>query len=185
MKHMGLSFALINWIWLQTIDTPIRWFPTKYNHSFGSLGTLILSHCQLGSSSLNSMLGGGLDPSVPIPCFKRCWNRLVKLTCGHWFWSFFEAPIAYYIYIYIINHGFRSRSCTMFNGHKSAWMLNISEHATHSFLDSSLHNAIKVHPALQSSVIPPWNYAPQLPGKSPQLLRRKSSTKMNKYKKTI
>ena len=41
MKHLGLSFVLINWIWLQIFDTPNRWFPTKYDHSFGSLGTLM------------------------------------------------------------------------------------------------------------------------------------------------
>ena len=35
------------WIWLKNIDTPNRWFPTKYDHSFVSLGTLILSHCHI------------------------------------------------------------------------------------------------------------------------------------------
>ena len=35
------------WIWLKIIDTPNRWFPTKYDHSCGSFGTLILSHCHI------------------------------------------------------------------------------------------------------------------------------------------
>ena len=39
--------SLLNWVWLKIIDTPNRWFPTKYDHSCGSFGTLILSHCQL------------------------------------------------------------------------------------------------------------------------------------------
>ena len=35
------------WVWLKIIDSPNRWFPTKYDHPCGSFGTLILSHCQL------------------------------------------------------------------------------------------------------------------------------------------
>ena len=38
---------MVIWIWLKIIDTPNRWFPTKYNHSCGSFGTLILSHCHI------------------------------------------------------------------------------------------------------------------------------------------
>ena len=34
-------------VWLKVIDTPNRWFPTKYNNSCGSFGTPILSHCHM------------------------------------------------------------------------------------------------------------------------------------------
>ena len=55
---------MIMWIWLKIIDTPNRWFPTKYDHSCGSFGTLILSHCHISTSmditstaGLNGRLG--------------------------------------------------------------------------------------------------------------------------------
>ena len=38
---------IVKWVWLKIIDTSNRWFPTKYDHSCGSFGTLILSHCQI------------------------------------------------------------------------------------------------------------------------------------------
>ena len=39
------------WIWLKIIHTLNRWFPTKYHHSCGLFGILILSHCHLSNSS--------------------------------------------------------------------------------------------------------------------------------------
>ena len=49
------------WIWLKIIDTPNRWFPTKYNHSCGSFGTLILIHCQI---PIRPVLGLQLQPGL-------------------------------------------------------------------------------------------------------------------------
>ena len=41
-------FIVHIWVWLKIVDTPNRWFPTRYDHSYGSFGTLILSRCHIG-----------------------------------------------------------------------------------------------------------------------------------------
>ena len=61
----------IIWVWLKIIDTPNRWFPTEYNHSCGSFGTLILSHCHIPwSPKLLGILDVHLHQIGPIRDFQ-------------------------------------------------------------------------------------------------------------------
>ena len=42
--------GIIIWVWLKIIETPNRWFPIEYDHSCGSFGILILSHCHISTN---------------------------------------------------------------------------------------------------------------------------------------
>ena len=52
-----------------------------------------------------------------------------------------------------------------------------------TYITHIIHNAGELPPTLQSTVIPAWNYAPQLPGKVTQLLRSLQTQHENVQKK--
>ena len=68
------------WIWLKIIDTPNRWFPTKYDHSCGSFGTIILSHCQV------SLVAHTRCQLISLACCRRLVAHQHAHLRGHWEW---------------------------------------------------------------------------------------------------
>ena len=71
---------ILKWIWLKIIDTPNRWFPTKYDHSCGSFGTIILSHCQV------SLVAHTRCQLISLACCRRLVAHQHAHLRGHWEW---------------------------------------------------------------------------------------------------
>ena len=98
---------ILKWIliWLKNIDTPNSWFPTKYNHSCGSFGTLILSHDPLDPHTcyvLNPRNDPGWPTMVPHGMHATPEPQLCILGMYIHMYVYVSHTYVYtYIYIYI------------------------------------------------------------------------------------